>query len=168
MSKKKNRRTAEEVMAELEQDPEYVRRRAAIDEKFRRLEDRDALLERPILAKLRSRGYVASSIKDALEKFAPLPPDLTEVLLRTLEACEDDRIRESVVRALGAAANPFDGRTLVKCYESTHDEGLRFAILNTIALSKVHSINDWLAKARRDPYLHKTLENLGYCWWPVP
>jgi hypothetical protein len=161
MSKKRWTK-AEDLMAELEKDPDYLRRRAERDEKFSRLKEKYARLERPILEILASHGYQAESIDDALKRFAPLPKPVVEVFLGGLETCDDDRIRESLVRALGAAERPFDGRPLVRVYEDTPDDNLRWAIANTIALVRPHSIDEWLAQAVADPVLGKTLKTLGF------
>lgn len=163
MSEKK-RQTAAEFMAELERDPDFRRMRAAKDEKFRRLKERLDKIEAPILGRLRDAGFPAESIEDLVNKYAPLPQDAVDLLIDSLKTCQEYRIQESLVRALGAADSPFDGRPLVDCFESTSSEGVRFAILNTIALAKPHSIDDWLKKAFQNDYLRQTLANLGHKW----
>ena len=155
---------AEDLMAELQKDPEYLRHRAERDEKFQRLRHKYAELERPILEKLRSHGYQADSIADIVKNFAPLPSVVVAVILGALDTCEDGGVCESLVRALGAAAEPFDGRPLVMLYERTRDPNLQWVIANTIALTRPHSIDEWLRKARENPDLRSTLENLGLTW----
>ena len=164
MSKYKGPMTAEELMKRLAADPEYVKMRAAKDEKSRERAKRLAAISRPILERLTDTGFPAESIEDLVRKFAPVPEQVVEILLANVNECSDDRIQESLVRALGAAEFPFDGRQLVKCFESARDEGLRFAILNTIALVKPHSIDEWLEKARQNDYLRQKLSDLGYKW----
>jgi hypothetical protein len=160
--KNKKWKTAKELMDELERDPGYVRLRAEKDEKYRRLEEQYSQLERPILEKLDSHGFQANSIQDAVKRYAPLSSVVVDILLSSLETCDDVRIRESLVRALGAAEKSFDGRPLVNCYEGTSDDNLRWAIVNTIVLARPHSIDEWLEKARKNPHLRSTLEDLGY------
>lgn len=165
MSKFKGPMTAEELMAKLANDPEYQERRRRRDDKSRRRREYHAELVGPILERLRQAGFAADSIQDAVKQFAPLPQDVVDIILASLETCPDNRIRESLIRALAAAAQPFDGRLLVKCYDTTKDdEGVRFAILNTIALIKPYSIEDWLVKAGQNSYLRQKLADLGYRW----
>ena len=79
---------------------------------------------------------------------APLPVDAIEILRSALPQLDDAGLKESVVRAMGTAKQPFDGRPLVTCFQQTNDEGLKFAILNTIALATPYSIDDGLARIR--------------------
>lgn len=92
--------------------------------------------------------------------------EIVEILLSWLSGCHEERIQEMLVRALAAAKSSFDGRHLVTCFESTSDEGVRFAVLNTIAVARPYSIDSWMEKARQNDYLHKKLSDLGY-QWPV-
>jgi hypothetical protein len=159
---KKRSRTAEELMAELAKDSEFLRRRAQRDEKNKGLKAKYAALEAPVLETLASYGYQANSIEDAVKIFAPLPEALVDVLLQGLDKSTDDRMSESLVRALGAAQRPFDGTALVRCYEKTYDDSLRWAVLNTIALAAPHSIDAWLGQVTKNPAVAKTLNDLGY------
>lgn len=158
----KEEMTAGELMDQLENDPVFLKQRA--ERTARRNQRRQAILEdeQPILVRLKDAGFEVESLEAIAPKFAPLPDALVESLLDCLYLCGHDRNREWVIRALGAAKNPFDGRRLIETYKSTYDEGVRFAVLNTIALTRPHSIDTWLETARRDPYLHAELEKLGY------
>lgn len=164
MSKRKGGRTAGELLAELERDPEYLRRRAAKDEAFRRIQDHCDEIFRSIPAQLKVAGFPADSLEDLVREIAPMPERVVAILLRHLEDCPEERIQESLVRSLGAAKDSFDGRPLIARFDSTSNEGLRFAILNTIALVRPHSIDNWLERARQNEYLRETLANLGYQW----
>lgn len=154
--------TAGQLMNELENDPEFLKQRE--ERTARRNRRRQAIFEdqRPILEQLRDKGFEVGALSEIALKFAPLPDVLVESLLDCLPLCGHDRNREWVIRSLGAAKNRFDGRPLISSYKSTYDEGVRFAVLNTIALTKPHSIDTWLEAARSDPYLHAELEKLGY------
>jgi hypothetical protein len=154
--------TAGQLMNELENDPEFLKQRA--ERTVRRNQRRKAMFddERPILERLKYAGFEVESLEEIAPKFAPLPDVLVETLLDCLPLCEHDRNREWVIRSLGAAKDRFDGRPLISSYKSTYDEGVRFAVLNTIAMTKPHSIDTWLEAARSDPYLHTELKRLGY------
>ena len=71
MSKKRDQQTAEEFMAELERDPEYLRRRADKDERSRiRDEKIDAILT-PILLKLTKAGFPTDSLQHLVANTLP-------------------------------------------------------------------------------------------------
>jgi hypothetical protein len=69
-------------------------------------------------------------------------------------------VLESAVRALAASQEGFDGRPLVQCFEATQDEGVKWAVINTMVCAKPHSINDWLAKLCESPYWREIVHDL--------
>jgi hypothetical protein len=164
VTKKKRRQSAKEFMAELAADPEYVRMRAEKDEKSRQRKERLDGIARPILEKLRDAGFPAESIHDLVKTFAPLPEEAVDILIASLKSCLEEPIQESLARALGAAKTPFDGRPLAALFDSTSDESLRFAILNTIALARPNSIDEWIQKISQNEYRRKQLADLGHEW----
>ena len=166
MSKDKDRAyiPAAEVKASQANDPDYLAMRARKDEKFRKLREKYAELERPLLERLRLQGYQADSISDLIKRYAPLPSALVEIVLTSIDECADDVTKEWMIRALAAAGQPFDGRKLCELYDRTNNIQLKWAIANTIASSKPHSIDDWLEKASQDAYLRTTLQKLGFSW----
>jgi len=163
MSKERSE-TAAEFKARLEQDSNYRAIRARKEERFRKLSEKYAELERPLLDKLRLHGYEANSIVDLIKKYSPLSIPLVETLLVSIDDCTDDRIKEWIIRALAMAKQPFDGTKLSKLYDNTNNVQLKWVIANTVASSKPHSIDEWLEKAKQDSYLRTTLEQLGFCW----
>lgn len=167
MSKYKGPMTAEEFMKQLSTDTEYLRLRAEKDEKSRIRTERLNGVSKPILMRLADVGFPADSFQSLVKQYAPLPEQVVLILLDSLTKCDEERIMESLVRAMGASESPFDGRPLINCFDSTTNEGLRFAILNTIALAKPHSIDKWLEKARQSESLRQKLSDLGYDW-PQP
>jgi hypothetical protein len=144
---KKNWKTAGEIMAELNSNPDFVRRKAEKEKRREEREKRFAALERPILDELKASGFEAGSITELIKKSRPLPHEIVVVLLGGIETATDVKLLEWLVRALAAAGHPFDGRPLVKCYETFKDDNLRWVIANTIACAKPHSIDDWIDKA---------------------
>lgn len=163
----KNRRkwkTASDLAAELNNDPEYLEIKARKEAKFRERAMRLKSICEPIFEELRAAGFFAESFPDLIQKYAPLSSQAVQILLAHLKESSEVPIQSSLVRALGAAKKSFDGRILVECFEATADESLRFAILNTIALVKPHSITDWLETAKQDVHLRQTLADLGYRW----
>jgi hypothetical protein len=162
MTKHEKWRTAEEVIAEQNSNPEFLRKKAEKEERRRKREAEFAAVERPLLDRMKSAGYEADSIIEAIKKFAPLPDRLVAILLEAVTTTADIKHLEWIIRALAATRHPFDGRPLMECYQRVNDINLRWVILNTIACSKPHSIGDWIEEITRDPYVAETLEKLGY------
>lgn len=154
--------TAAQLMAKLEADPGYRRRAAEKELVLREQEEVDRQAFKPCLDELHGLGFAGESLQILVKIYSPLPESAVRVLLSVLGQFSDPRHVESVVRALGAAAQPFDGRPLARCFESTDDESLKWAIANTIALSHPHSITEWLSELRKIPYWSKTLQELGF------
>lgn len=160
MSEKKWK-TAQELMAELNSNPDFLRRKAEKEQRRKEREEHFGSLECPILDKLRTSGFDAPSITEVVKRFSPLPDEIVDVFINGVENSADVKLLESLIRGLGAATNPFDGRPLVKCYENFNDDNLRWVIANTIVLARPHSIDDWIEEALHNPVLGKTLRELG-------
>ena len=162
MSKYKAPMTAKELMDQLAADPEYQQIRAKKNEKSRRLREQLELIEQRMLIRLEEAGFSGDSIESIVKKYAPLPAVVVGILLECLKECSEGRIQESLVRALGAAEHPFDGQLLTQLFAATSSEGLRFAILNTIALIRPTSIEELLETVRENDYYRQKLADLGY------
>ncbi|MBX3445010.1 MAG: hypothetical protein KF774_21600 [Planctomyces sp.] len=157
-------RSLEELQAEIDNDPEIQRHRAEKGERWRRRMEQIQNAQQPVLKRLADVGISVEEVSDLFNKYERTPDAAVPVIFESLQTCEEDRILEMLVRALGGARVPIDGRPLIELYKKTWSEGLRFAILNTIAIVKPHSIAEWLAEARQNPHLYKTLKKLGYRW----
>jgi hypothetical protein len=139
--------TAAELVAKLDADPDFQRRKA---EKERKWAERRAAVDemlRPILDDLRNAGITAESIEEMTQRYAPLPPQIVQVLLGWLPRVQDDRVKESLIRSLGAAREPFDGRLLVESFLHDTSETLRWPIANTMAEARPFGVADWLVEA---------------------
>jgi len=145
------RKTAAELMAELQGDPAYRRREIEAEQKHLLREKEYSGMLEPLVTKLHELGLQGASLHEIVPRSAPLPGDAVEVLLAGLVELHDARATEAVIRALGAARTPFDGRPLTVCYELTDDEALKWAILNTGALARPHAIEDWLSSIEDTP-----------------
>lgn len=155
-------KSAKDLMAELEKDPEYLRIRRERDDKVLHRERKYAELARPILEKLHSIGFAPASIEEVASRNSHVPPEVVSILLAHVTPDQDPRLCESIVRALGAARDGFDGTALAQCYDDTSDESLRWAIANTIALTHPHSIGRWIAERSECSPLKEALRKLGY------
>jgi hypothetical protein len=98
-AKRKGARTAEELMAELEADPEWVARRDE-RERFRRRRmagyDRAAA---PLKAELAAAGFDVESVADLYNERRHYEAAVP-ILLRWLPRIEHSAVKKSVVRAL--------------------------------------------------------------------
>jgi hypothetical protein len=159
---KEPRKTAEELMAALEGDPEYLQRKRVHNEKFQQLRSKYAELARPVLERLRGQGFEAETLEDLVRKYAPLPQGAVSIILECVEPGQDERHCESLIRALGATKCSFSGVRLAHVYDSTSDESLRWAIANTISLTRPHSIDEWIEKIPKHSTLRRALVKLGY------
>lgn len=160
MSKKQQWKTAEEIMAEQQRDPEFQRRAA---EKLKRRQEREAahaLLEKPVLAELETLGFKIDSVYRLAKTYGWLPKPVVETLLKWVAQATDKHLLEALIRQLAAAKKPFDGTVLAKCFDGTKDPTLQWVIVNTIASAKPHSIDDWLKKLLENAYWKKTYNGL--------
>lgn len=151
----KNSKTAAELMAELLNKPEFQRKAAAREELRESRQARYDELLAPVIGQLGGLGLRGDSLQKIVELNAPLSVSAIDVLRNAIPCVKEARPRESIVRALGAASVPFDGRCLAECFDSTDDESLRWAIANTISMVKPHSIDAWVE------------EKLGHPTWGV-
>ena len=162
MSKQTGTVTAEELMNQLASNPEFIAMRAAKEQKRAELLQRINVTISPLLQKLADAGYAVDSISSLTSQYAPLSADIVIIVVGFLEGCNDDRIQEALVRCLAASKQPFDGTVLMKTYKATSSESLKFAILNTIALTRPININNWISELRRNDYVDKKLTDLGW------
>jgi hypothetical protein len=147
---RKQKKTAGEHMAELESDPAY---RQIRDDKAQRRFEREArlrALEEPILADLRAAGLTVDSVYDLLPAHFPLPSQVVQILLKWLPLVSDNAIKESIIRTLIGAREPYDGQPLVDCFTADRSETLRFPIANTIAYSFPTGIAAWLVERAQE------------------
>lgn len=143
--------TAEELMAELERDPNYQRRKAERERRQFEREAKDDAIVRPIINNLNALGLEGASLNEIVKNESPLPEPAVDVLLSWIPQIEEPRVLETLVRSLAAANHSFDGSVLVQCFHRKNDWGLRWAIMNTISVVHPHSIDAWLAEISRDP-----------------
>jgi hypothetical protein len=106
-------KSADELMAELEADPEYRARRAELDAKHERLEARMREDSRPVARDLAQVGFDVEFVADLYEGDQDYTAAVP-VLLRWLPRLESQEVKEELVRALSIQyARPVAGRPLV-------------------------------------------------------
>jgi hypothetical protein len=161
MVKKKSWVTAEELAAELEQDTEFLQRKAEQELRRRQLEARNRELVAPILAELDRNDVKALTIEDLTRRYAPLSEEIVQVLLKWLPRVEDEKAKEQLIRAVASAREPFDGRPLMNLFDSTESEVLQWTIANTVAEARPSGIEDRVIEAAMNPASGRAREMLA-------
>jgi hypothetical protein len=153
------RKTARELMDELNADATFRAFRDDREARMLAIEIECDVLRRPVLERISKMGFECESLSDLIHKHAPLSNTVVLILLDALKDSGNERVQESYVRALAAAKESFDGGILSQLYRSTSSEGLKFAVLNTIARTHPRGITDLVEEMSSET--RKTLESLG-------
>ena len=107
--------TAEELMAKLETDPEFVARRAERDEEFRRREAELRREEAPLVTELREAGFAVDSAWDFVPMKTPYP-EAVPILLQHLARPYSGAVKEGIARALAVPEARYAWHELVRIY----------------------------------------------------
>ena len=110
-------KTAAELMAELQADPQYVAEQQRRDEELARKAAEWRAAEAPLIAELRAAGFEVESAWDLVNTSTPYPKALP-ILLEHLERSYPDRVREGIARALAVRDAKFGWRRLVRLYRA--------------------------------------------------
>ena len=132
---KRGEKTADELMTELESDPEWVARRDAREAEQRAKEERSIAEQALLLADLRKVGYRIRWIW-YLVNSAESYPEAIPVLINHLRRPYRDGIREGIARALAVReARGLAGKAIL---ETLREEGLgkqlRWALANSLTI----------------------------------
>lgn len=159
MSKDKKPRkpiTAAELMAQLNQDPDYVRRREEKDRHFRALHEQLAKAQQPLVAALSNVGVMVQSVWDLVNTSKEYKQAIP-VLIVHLERPYPWRIREGIARALTVKYAGEDAYTaLVREFRKLPDSsdpdqhGFKWALGNAISVVANKNHYEDLAGLARD------------------
>jgi hypothetical protein len=132
--------TAAELIAELEADPEYQRKRREADEKLERRAALHRAASAPVLADLAEVGYELESVWDLVNTSEPYP-DALPVLADHVQRDYPSRVKEGIARALAVKPAAFAWPVLVDQFKMTDAEtakdakdGLAVALDVTVTL----------------------------------
>lgn len=144
-------KTAAELIAELEADPDYVARRDEAESQRQRSQIEWRRAEAPLTEQLRQAGFEVDSAWDLVNTSSPYPEALP-ILLAHLGRPYPDRVREGIARALAVRDAKFAWGDLIKLYRHEKvgtgaKDGLAVALA---AASDDSSVDDVIALAR-DP-----------------
>src|SRR4051794_471252 len=117
---KRREMSAEELLRELELDPDATkRRRESVRSGVTRAREAEEALQ-PLLTQLACEGLIVSDLNELVETHAPLSFRVVSLLLEWLPKIPVQAAQESIVRSLSAAATPFDGSGLARLFTDTH------------------------------------------------
>jgi hypothetical protein len=164
MAKVKKWITAAELMAQLEADPEWVRRRderdathAAEVAKIRaEMEPEQAPLRRDLAAV----GLAVSNLSELLKISAPYP-NAVPVLLQHLKTVRHPVLRQTLARALTVQeAEGVAGGPILRELEREQDHQARWAMANALTIVAVPGDADGIAALIDDPSYADVRERL--------
>lgn len=140
MSRRRGPGTAEDLMAELLSDPDYVER-TRVDEERRAVFARElSLAEQPIVADLRGVGLDVDSVWDLVNTSVPYPEALPVLLEHLERGGYPDRVIESLGRALAVkpAISAWDRLLRLYLASSTPGEETGLAVALRAVATKEH------------------------------
>lgn len=158
---KKNWVSAADLMAELQQDPEYQKKRAERERAHEERVQQTQAAAEPVVRELQGAGFAVDAVEELAARYAPISQPGIDILLSWLSRVEDELVREMIVRALAATTEPFDGRPLARAFDESQSESLRWAIGNTMAVAHPTGLAEWVVKAVADPASGKARETLA-------
>jgi HEAT repeat protein len=145
--------TAEELMAQLEADPDWVARRDAEERRRREFAEKNARDAAPLRAALAAAGFDADSVADLYNrrmKYEAAVP----ILLEWLPKIENPAVKESIVRALTVRwARPQAAPLMLEELQRLRDSdeaSLRFAVANALSEVADDSVFDSVVELARD------------------
>lgn len=161
MSKKKIAKTAEQVMAELQLDATYqLRKQQAHLKRANKYVNTKKELKQ-VEQTLSESGFKVDDLNDLVRKFAPLDTVIVDILLGSLTHLKDERAAEMVVRALAATRQAYSGVALCDLFDKTHDDNLKWAIINTLATRNQTGIQDRLTQILTNDYWREVFNKLA-------
>ena len=149
MSKRKGK-TAAELMAELERDPQYIAQRRLRVEERRRKEAEYARAEAPLVKDLREAGLAINSVWDLVNSPGLHAPPLS-MLLEHLQRPYPDAVRDGIARAMAVPEAKFAWHTLFTLYQEIGEPRTKDGL--AVALSAIADRQniDEVVQLIRDP-----------------
>ncbi|HET6585412.1 MAG TPA: hypothetical protein VFG69_18265 [Nannocystaceae bacterium] len=142
--------TAQELMAKLDSDPEFVAAKAREEEELQRRVAELRRAEAPLLEELRAAGFGVESAWDLVNTSAPYPSALP-ILVDHLSRPYPGAVREGIARALAVREAKFAWDVLTRLYPQEQEERVKDGLAVAIAaVADDELIGDVIALAR-DP-----------------
>lgn len=152
---RKKHLTADEVREQFETDPLYARvpaeKKAEILLNIQTIEEQS----KPLLQALDDLGMSVVCVWEILDRYKKLYPVVIDTLLEHLPRVSYPRLKENIVRVIGLASSPYDGRVLASEYDCASDKYLKWAICDTFARTRPQNVDDWMIKTLGDSSGHR-------------
>jgi HEAT repeats len=154
-------KSAAELMAELQKDPEYVARMRQREQQQRSNVENYSRIAEPILKELGARGYRVNTIGELVQGKAEYR-SAVPILLHWLPRITDPQVKEDIVRTLSVPwAKPTAAPGLIDEFRKADNAELRWAIANGLAVIADDSVFEDLVRLVQDKGLGKAREMLA-------
>ncbi len=157
-------KTAAEMMAELENDPDYIARMKSQEERRLQAVEESQRNANPILLDLASAGLYVESVADLFNRKMNYEKAIP-ILISWLPRVVDPHVKQDVIRALTVVwAKPFAAPLLIKEFQKAVDPsgtGIRWVIANALAVVADDSVFDDVVLLVRDGRNGKAREMLA-------
>jgi HEAT repeat protein len=144
--------SASELMAKLQQDPDYVSRIREAEQRQQEFAQEHNLAAAPIVNELKNAGFFVESIDELRRSGIPYTAAIP-VLLKWLPLTENVGVKESIVRALSVPwAKPIAAEPLLaefRAAPSVTIPGLKWAIANALEVVADDSVLDEISNLVR-------------------
>jgi len=156
--------TAAELMAKLQQDPDYLARIQQAEQRQQASAQEHKLAASPIVRELKEAGFAVESI-DELRRSGVSYKGAINVLLKWIPLTENVGVKESIVRALSVPwAKPTAARPLLgefRTAPAATASGLKWAIGNALEVVADDSVLDEIFELAKDKRHGKSREMLA-------
>lgn len=154
-------KSAAELMAELQKDPEYAARMRQREEQQRANTENYSQAAEPVLKELRARGFLVNTIgelrQSKTEYRAAVP-----ILLHWLPRISDPQVNEDIVRTLSVPwAKPAAAPALIEEFRKAEGDEIRWAIANGLAVTADDAVFEDLVQLVGDKAYGKAREMLA-------
>ncbi len=145
---KKSWITAEELMQQMESDPEFLARRAEKAARHQRRAEELRQAQTPFLAALSEAGFPVATVEEIRQRYKPLPKQLSQLIIDWIPRIEHPAAQQWVAWALLAAPKrSLDGRSLTPLFDATKNDELKWAIADVIEQTRPQHLEGWMITA---------------------
>jgi len=154
MSRDRSRDTpksAAELMAELQKDPEYQARIQRLEQQKRENAASYGKAAEPILRALGAIGFSVGTVGELLRHGRRNYRAAIPTLLKWLPQISDRHVKEDIIRTLSVPwAKPAAARVLIDEFRKTEDKGIRWALANGLEVVADDTVFDEIVELVRD------------------